>query len=465
MAHELDRALPMERELTTASRPSPILSVWGATMITVGVVLGSGIFQTPSLVAGIAGSGSRMLWAWLLGGALSLIGALTYAELASTYPSTGRDYTFLTRAYGRNVGFLFAWARSLVICTGSIALIGFIVGDYLTRLWSLGPYSSAIYAAGAVLLLTALNLLGLRESVRVQTWATALEIAGVLLVAVAAVSLGGPGDTPPAAPAADSGTGFGLAMVFVLLTYGGWNEAAYVSAEVRGGTRAIVKTLLLAIAIITAVYVAFVSAVWYGLGFDALRGSSAVGVDVMAAAFGPAGAHWIGIIVAVCALTSMNSTMIVGARTNYAVAQDWPVFSFMGAWRADRNLPLAGFLVQTGITLALIGFGALERDGFAVMVEFTAPVFWSFFLLSGASVFVLRRKEPGRLRPFRVPLYPALPAVFVATCAYLSYSSVAYAQSNRATYVAIVVVAVGAGVLAVVRARERRNGHASSLGS
>ena len=138
--------------------PTPTLSVFDATMITVGIVIGAGIFQTPSMVAGIAGTPTLMLMAWVLGGVLSLIGALTYAELATTYPSAGGDYTFLTRAYGKHVSFLFAWARSTVICTGSIALLGFILGDYLTRLFSLGEYSSAMYAALAVVVLTIINL-------------------------------------------------------------------------------------------------------------------------------------------------------------------------------------------------------------------------------------------------------------------------------------------------------------------
>src|SRR5262245_24051390 len=137
-------------------------------MITVGIVIGAGIFQTPALVAGIAGSPTLMLIAWALGGVLSFIGALTYAELAGAYPSAGGDYTFLTRAYGRDVSFLFAWARSTVICTGSIALLGFILGDYLTRLVDLGEDSAAIYAALATGLLTVVHLAGLRGSPRIQ---------------------------------------------------------------------------------------------------------------------------------------------------------------------------------------------------------------------------------------------------------------------------------------------------------
>jgi basic amino acid/polyamine antiporter, APA family len=442
--------------------PRARLSIWDATMITVGIVIGVGVFQTPALVADTAGSPASMLLAWAVGGVLSLIGALTYAELASTYPSTGGDYTFLTRAYGKNVSFLFAWARGLVIVTGSIAMLAFILGEYLSQLWSLGPYSTAIYAAAAVLLLTALNFIGLESSARFQNVLTVLEVCCVLLVAFAAATLDPPAATT-AAPAAGAGAGqgaglgaFGLAMVFVLLTYGGWNESAYVSAEVRGGPRSILKALMLSILIIAGVYLAFVAAVLHGLGFERLSGSEAIGIDVMGAALGPMGAHFIGLAIALCALTSINSTMIVGARTNHSVARDWRALAFLGRWHGERNLPVTGFLVQTGIALALIAYGAMEKDGFTTMVEFTAPVFWFFFLLSGCSLMVLRRKDPAASRPFKVPFYPLLPLIFVATCAYLLYSSITYARSRHAGFVALAVMASGALVLLALHWSARR---------
>lgn len=446
MSTTLDEAARHDanRERAAAAHPAQTLSVWDATMITVGIVIGAGIFQTPSLIAGIAGSPGWMFAAWALGGALSLVGALTYSELATTYPSAGGDYAFLTRAYGKNVSFLFAWARSLVIVTGSIALLGFILGDYLTRLYSLGAYSSALYAAGAVVLLTLINLIGLRGSSRMQNVLTLLEIGGVLLVAIAGLSLDGPSSTVEATSSAGAGVGaLGLALVFVLLTFGGWNEAAYISAEVRGGPPAIVRSLLLSIAIITAVYLVFVFGVLKGLGFEQLKQTEALGIDVVQRALGDTGAQIIGILIAVAALTSMNSTMLVGARTNYSVARDWPIFGFMGGWQGERSTPTAGFIVQAAIALALIFFGALEKDGFSTMVEFTAPVFWFFFMLAGIALFVLRIKDSKAHRPFRVPLYPILPLIFVLTCAYLFYSSITYAQSQNAAWVALAVMASG----------------------
>ena len=438
--------------------PRPVLSVFDAVMITVGIVIGAGIFKTPSMVAGVTGSVDWMLIAWALGGALSLVGALCYAELASAFPSAGGDYHFLSRAYGKDLSFFFAWARVAVITTGSIALLAFVFGDYMSRVLSLGPHSSAIYAALTVVVLTAINLFGLRESARTQNILTVLEVSGLLLVAVAGLLATAPAS--PAAPTAAASSAippmFGLAMVFVLLTYGGWNEAAYISAEVKGGPRGIVRALVLSILAITVIYVAFVLAVLNGLGMDGLKGSKAVGADVMQAAFGPAGAQLIGIIVGIATLTSINATMIVGARTNYALGRDWPVLAFIGQWHGTRHVPVVAFIVQAVIALALIAFGALQKDGFSAMVEFTAPVFWLFFLLTGVGLFVLRFREPHVARPFKVPLYPILPIVFVVTCGYLFYSSVTYAQSQQAVHITYWVMGLGVAAWALMRAIKRR---------
>ena len=441
--------------------PRPVLSVFDAVMITVGIVIGAGIFTTPSMVAGVTGAVDWMLIAWVLGGVLSLIGALCYAELASSFPSAGGDYHFLSRAYGKDLSFFFAWARVAVITTGSIALLAFVFGDYMSRVLSLGPNSSAIYAALTVIVLTAINLFGLRESARTQNILTILEVSGLVLVAVAGLIAVAPA-AAPAAPAAAAASPnaippmFGLAMVFVLLTYGGWNEAAYISAEVKGGPRGIVRTLVLSILVITVVYVAFVLAVLNGLGLDGMKNSKAVGADVMQAAFGPFGAQLIGVIVGVATLTSINATMIVGARTNYALGRDWPLLAFIGQWHGTRHVPVVAFVVQGAIALALVAFGALQKDGFSAMVEFTAPVFWFFFLLTGVGLFILRFREPHVARPFKVPLYPILPLIFVITCGYLFYSSVTYAQSQQAVHITFWVMGFGAVAWALMRALKRR---------
>jgi amino acid transporter len=445
-------------QIPTSDQPKPALSTFDAVMIIVGIVIGGGIFALPPAIAGLTGSLDWMLIAWGAGALLTLVGALCYAEMAAAFPHAGGDYHFLTRAFGRDVSFFFGWARVTVILTGSIAMLGFVCGDYLTRVLDLGPYSSAIYAALIIVVLTAINLAGLKESARTQNVLTAVEVTGLLLVVLAGLMVTGPAApaAAAAAPAASSGLPamFGLALVFVLFTFGGWNEAAYISAEVKGGQRAILKVLVISIVILTAIYLVFVLALVKGLGFDGLRASKAVGADIMRAAFGPIGEKIIGAMVAVAALTSINATMIVGARNNFALGQDWPLLSFMSRWHGQRNAPVIALLVQSAIALLLVTVAAVEKGGVKTMVEFTAPVFWGFLVLVGIGFFVLRFKYAHVPRPFKVPLYPILPIAFIATCGYLFYSSVTYAQSQNAVQVSFYVMGVGLVAWVVARLKQ-----------
>jgi len=423
-----------------------------AVAIIVGIVIGAGIFKTPSMVAGVTGDVGWLFVAWVLGAVVSLAGALCYAELATAYPHTGGDYHFLTRAFGRHTSFLYAWARSTVINSGSIALLAFVFGDYMSTVLSLGPASGALWAAAIVVTLTLLNIAGLRASAGTQNLLTVIEVCGLLAVAAAGFLAPTVAAATPAAFTTTPALGmFGLAMVFVLLTYGGWNEAAYISAELTGGRRAIVSALVVSLAIIAVAYLLVNLALVSGLGLKGLSESKASGVEVMVRAFGPLGGKVLGLFVAIATLTSINATMIVGARTNYAMARDWPALRFMGGWHAARGTPVAAFLVQGAIALALVGFGALQHDGFEALVEFTAPVFWSFLLLVGVALFVLRARDGGAERPFRVPLFPLTPILFCAACAWLAYSSITYAASKNAVHVSLLLMAVG--VVAMLFAR------------
>lgn len=447
----------MNQPQTMLNEPTQRLTAFSAIAIIVGIVIGAGIFKTPSMVAGVTGDAGWLLVAWVLGGLISLAGALCYAELATTYPHAGGDYHFLARAFGKDISFLYAWAKATVINTGSIALLAFVFGDYMTKAINLGPYSSAIWAIGVVVVLTLINLIGISATSWVQSLLTLIEVTGLILVAIAGFYISG---DAPASPALFSSTPslgmFGLAMVFVLLTYGGWNEAAYISAEVRGGRRAIVPVILLSILILTLIYLLVNIALLAGLGLEGLAKSNAVAADLMGKAFGPWGERTLGIFVAVAALTSINATMIVGARTNYALGRDWPALRFMGHWEGGRGSPIRGYLVQSLISLALVIFGIWQTDGFGVMVEFTAPVFWFFLFLVGVSVFVMRLKDPKADRPFRVPLYPFTPILFVLTCAYLTYSSITYAASKGAVHISLIVM--GIGVVALLFTRGVKSG-------
>lgn len=424
-----------------ASAPARVLTVKDAVFLTVGIVIGAGIFKAPSLVAGAAGSEQMMMLAWVLGGVITLLGALTYAEMASSFPHAGGDYHFLHLAYGKRLAFLFAWARATVITTGSIALLAFVFGDYCAQLLPLGEFGPAIYACVVVLVLTAIHWISTRASSNTQNWLTGLEIGGLALVAVAGF-MAAAAVTPPAAPAAQAaaaaannsgffiGPAFGFAMVMVMLTFGGWNEVAYVSSELSSDKRGIARALIVSILVVTALYLAVNLAYLHALGLQGMAKSDAVAADVLKAVFGPAGAVLMSVIVAIATLTSINSTLIVGARSSYAAGRDWPALRFLGAWSAEGSTPRHALLVQAAIALALIVLGAATRKGFETMVDYTAPVFWFFFLLCGLSVFILRRKHPGVERPFRVPLYPVVPALFCIACAWLLYSSLAYVKTG-----------------------------------
>ncbi len=452
-------------EAEFSSEPKPVLGLREAIAIIVGVVIGAGIFKAPSMVAGFSGSASVMFGAWALGGLVSLAGALCYAELATSYPHAGGDYHFLRRAYGRSVSLLFGWARLSVITTGSIALLAFVFGDYLTAAIPLPGVSAggsaAVYAALSIAALSWLNLRGVTTGTGTQVWLTLLEISGLLLVVVAALSIGStPTDVPAAAaavvPSAPPSVSFGLAMVFVLLTYGGWNEAAYISAELREPKRNMVRALVLSIAIITGLYLLVTWAYWQGLGLQGMAQSEAIAADLLRRAFGPTGEIVISLLVAVAALTSINATMIVGARTSFALGRDWAPLRALGRWDTQRGTPPTALRVQCAAALLLVVIGSIAGSGFTAMVEFTAPVFWLFFLLSGISLFVLRRKEPHRQRPFSVPLYPILPILFCAVCAYMLWSSVSYVTGQQfaginAAWVSLMVLALGAIPLGLMR--------------
>jgi amino acid transporter len=437
-----------------AAAPSPTLRILDAVLLTVGIVLGAGIFKAPSLVAANLGSEFALMLAWLLGGVASLIGALCYAELASTWPHPGGDYHYLHRALGQGPAFLFAWARLTIIPTGSIALLAFVFGDYASQLAPLGPYSSSVYAAAVVVGLTAMNVAGVRQGTRAQNLLTALEVLGVGAIIVAGLLLVPAPEQPPPVASTSPGGAWGMALIFVLLTYGGWNEVACLSAEMRGSRRTIAWALLASIGVVTALYLLVNWAYLRGLGLAGMASSDAVAADLARRALGSGGAQALCVLVAVSALTSANATVLTGARTHYAFGCDSVLFQGLGRWHAQANTPTQALLVQGALSLALVGLGTVTRQGFQTMVEYTAPVFWLFFLLTGVSLLVLRTREPHAHRPFRVPLYPLTPLLFIGTCAYVLYSSLAYAGIGALAGIA--VLGTGAVLLGVERMRRGR---------
>lgn len=410
----------------SSAQPRALLSVPDGIFLMVGMVIGAGIFKTPSLVAGNTAGPVEFLGAWLLGGLISLCGALVYAELASRYPHTGGEYFFLARGLGRGAAFLFAWSRMTVIQTGAIAAVAFVLGDYASEILPLGARSSAKWAAISVVALTALNFASTIQSKTVQTVMEVVLIAALVLVALFALFA----TQAPVKPAAASNpnASFGFAMIMVLITYGGWNEAAYISGEVRDARRKMTLILVSGIIGVTALYMLVNAGYMAVLGQGGMAESKAVAADAMRILTGDRGAVVLALIVCVAAATTINAAIFTGARTSYAFGQDFRLFGLLGSWRERGSTPANALLVQGVITLGLIAASSVTPDGFSAMVAYTSPVFWTFFLLTGATVFVFRARG-GEEPIFKVPLYPVIPLAFIASCAYMLWSSIDYIRN------------------------------------
>jgi len=444
----------MDRAHESAETIPAHLSVWDAVSIIIGIVVGAGIYQTPPLIFSTLSGLWLALGVWAGAGVLSLVGALCYAELATTYPHVGGDFVYLSRAYGRGMGFLFGWAQLAVILTANIGMMTYVFADYGTRLFY-GQNRDLWYktygwlwAAGPVVVLTFLNILGVRAGKLTQNVLTIVKVLGLSAVIVAGLCW--PASSSALAPTRPpEAINLAFAMVLVLFIYGGWNDSAYVAAEVRDGARGIPRALILGILAITGLYLLVNFAYLRGLGYDAASGSKAIAADVLAKPLGDWGEKGMCLLVMISALGAANGLIFTGARVSLALGREHTLFAWLGRWEGGRGVPYMALLTQAGISLAMIvavgtpsgqqtldslftGLGLTRVDwegksGFETLLKCTAPIFWLFFWLTGQSLFLLRAIDHDRPRPFPVPLYPYLPLVFCLMCVYMLISGISYA--------------------------------------
>jgi basic amino acid/polyamine antiporter, APA family len=428
------------------SSPLPSFTVFSSMAIVIGIVVGVGIFRLPPLIAMNSTGEVQFILFWVAGGFISLMGALCYAELSSSMPNAGGEYYFLRKAFGPGTGFLLSWGRMTVIQTGSLAIIVFILGDFATLILDLGSYSASIYAAAAVILLTGLNLIGTLHSRRVQSVLSSLIVVTLVVIILGGLFARGSDIHGLALQFSQSpvfsGGVSGMAMIFVLLTFGGWSEAAYITGEMKNVKRTIVRSLVFGIVIITTLYVLVNLAYLRVIGFEGLKNSETVGFDLAERVFGPGGAMLVVVIILIAALSTANATIITGARTNYAIGRDFRLFRFMGSWNEARNTPVSALLVQGVIALLLVGIGAWSKQAIETMVDFTAPVFWFFIVLTTLSIFIFRHRRKGTSDGYNVPLYPLPPLLFLAASCYMLYNSVTYTGNGALVGVALLVIGV-----------------------
>jgi APA family basic amino acid/polyamine antiporter len=440
------------------SRERARLGLWDAVSLVIGIVVGTSIFRTAPLVFQNTSSPWQGLMAWALGGVLSLIGALCYAELATTYARNGGDYEYLTQAYGRWAGFLFGWAQLVAVWTASVGTMAYSFGDYGVRLFGLEATATVWLAAVAVIVVALVNIAGSAAGKWTQNVLTAAKVAGLVGVVVAgliAAKLTNGGDLhstaiPPLAPPFEGGGSFGLAMVFVLYAYGGWNDAAFVAAEVRNRRRNLPLALLGGVTAVAVIYLMVNAAYLSALGFEGARQSMTPAADALAAAIGPISGKLVAVLVMISALGAINGMIFAGSRVFAAFGADHRLFRWLGRREPQDGSPWAAIVAQAAVTLAMIFGVGTERGraavdaafdligappvpwatyygGFDTLLAATAPVFWALFLAVGVGLFVLRWRNPNRERPFSVPLYPLPPLVFCATCGFMLWSSLIYA--------------------------------------
>ena len=436
--------------------PKKELSLFDSTCIIVGIIIGAGIYETaPTVAAGVPG-GAGVLGIWLVGGLLALAGALCYAELATAYPRQGGDYVYLTRAYGRWAGYLFGWSQLTIIHPGDIAALAFVFGRYARTLYAPFENCAALYAAAAVVVLTLTNILGVKQGKWTQNVLTVIKTVGLLGIVVAGMAA--PSRPPtPAEPTDFSMDGLRLSLILVLWTFGGWNEMAYVAAEVKRPQRNIVRALIIGTVAVTAIYLLVNGTFLHTLGYAKMVPSEAVAVDTLATVLPEGASRAISVLICISALGVVNGLIFTGARISYAMGADHSTFRGLGRWHPRFGTPVWALVVQGCLSLIIV----FVTGSFIDTILYTAPVFWLFFLATALSLFVLRRKEPHTPRPYKTSGFPVTTIIFCASCIFMIYNSVSYALATKPKSPIVLLCVLLAGAL-LYKLTNRRTDEARS---
>lgn len=424
--------------------PRKELTLFDSTCLIVGIIIGVGLYKTAPDVARGGGCWWGVLVLWATGGLLSLFGAFGYAELASAYPREGGDYVYLNRAYGPWAGFLFGWIQLSIVRPGDIAVMAFAFATFARGICdpfagTAFPYGQQVFAGSVVVVFTLINIVGVREGKWTQNLLTLVKVLGLL--AIVGVALVAPLDSQ------SRGTvdpfPLSVAMILVLFTFGGWNEMAYVAAEVKNPERNIARALVLGTVAVTLIYLMANGAFLYTLGYAGVANAGEeVAMKSVCTVLPRVGGRLIGALICISALGAVNGLIFTGARISYAVGTEHRAFRVLGRWNRRTGTPVPALLVQGVIALMLI----VVLGSFLNSVIYTAAAVYTFYLATSLAVFVLRRKEPRARRPYRVTGYPFTTIIFCAVCAFLIYSAVDFALKNMPWTAAISYVLLPLGL-------------------
>ena len=404
------------------------MGLGAASAMVAGIILGTAIFVQPSEISRLVPSARGMTAAWLAAGLLTFCGAMTCAELASAFPRTGGVYVFLKEGISPAAGFLWGWAMFWTMHTGIIAAIAVIVARYAGFFFALGAGGVKALAVGVILLLSAVNYLGVRQGGALQALLTAAKVLAIALIFVfvfvaAPSAVPSAAATPPALPGARE---FLLAISAGLFAFGGWHMVTYAAGETREPERTIPRALFLGTLVVTACYLSMNAAYLRVLPIPKLIASERVAADAAQALVGARGAAIVSALVILSGAGALNGIILGGPRVYFAMAEDGLAFRWLGAVHARFRTPHAAIAAQAVWSSALVATGTYRE-------LFTRVVYteWLFFGLMAASLFRLRRRA-GYSPAYRVPGYPVVPALFVLACAAIVVNQVAAAPRESA---------------------------------
>ena len=402
-----------------------VIGLWDSVAIIIAIVIGVGIFRVPAEVAKYLSSANLIILAWLVGGIISLLGALCYAELSSSFPQTGGNYIYLRESYGPGMAFLFGWTELLVIRTGSIAAVSFVFAEYLLSFLSLNQSLVKPVAISAILILSFINIAGLRYGKGVQNVSTIFKILALIAIVVIGFlsRKGGISNFYSVQVNADKGilSLFGLALIPVLWTYGGWHENTFVAEETKNPRRILPLALIIGIFVVTSLYLAINSVYIYLIHPDQMRGATLIGSDVLQILCGVQGRKILEAIVLISSLGCINGMVITGGRVTYAMTKDNTIFRYIGRVNAKFGTPVLAMIINGVWSIVLIILGTFNK-----LLFFTGILVWLFFALVVSGLFILRRKFPNIERPYKIWGYPLLPVIFVIICIGLCINSLIF---------------------------------------
>lgn len=390
------------------------LGQFDATMLVMGGIIGSGIFITPAEVARHVDTPLLIVGVWVLGGIVALAASFVYAELAARRPEVGGQYAYLRDAYGPMPAFLYGWALLLVIQSGGMAAVAITFARYFGNLVP-SPIGDSAIAVAVLLLLTLINCMGVRSGSNVQSGLMVLKILSILVLVLAGAWLAPAGAAiqPSTVPNSVSTlAAIGAAMTPVMFSYGGWQTSSFVAGEMRNPQRDLARGLLFGVAGVVLLYTLVAFACVHALGPAGLAASKTPATDAMRLALGDKGATFIAIGIAISALGFLSQGMLTAPRVYFAMAEDKLFFRRVAKVNAATRVPVVAIVLQ-GVAAAAIALSGT----FGQILSYVVSVDFIFFGLTGAALFIFRRRDPDQDVAFRVPLHPVTTSLFVAACA------------------------------------------------